>query len=236
MNKTTIFFLFIAKLSFAQLIGNNEKTTSSHNDTSTLIYFDAGYFSVNRTLEPNPDFLNKPLGERANETKTNLWSHSLGITSPIKKNIFFEGGLSFIQNGEQYAWKSETTDSTYNYTTKYRYLGMPLQLKYQYGKNIKFFISAGIQSQLFFGYNQNQNWTDSLGNRSEATVKQFNNVNSFVLSAIGSLGFAVNFQKNIGLRFSANYRKQLTNSYGEYNGYVHRANALGFSIGITRKL
>ena len=236
MNKTTLFFLFIVNLTFAQLIGNKDEMTSKYKDTSTTIYLDAGYFSIERTLASNHNFLNKPLGERANEIKSNLWSHSFGLVSPIKRNIFFEGGLSLIQNGEQYNWMSNSTDSTFNYTTKYRYLGMPLQVKFQSGRKISYFIGAGIQPQLYFGYRQNQTWTDSLGNAGDLTIKQLNNVNSFVISAIGSIGISLNFQNNVGIRFAANYRKQLTNSYSEYNGYIHKTSAIGFTIGLTRNI
>ena len=235
MKSTTLFFLLLVNFSFAQLIGNDLQKVKMKADTSSSFYAEVGYFSVSHTLKSNPDFLNKPLGERANEKNTKLWSYTLGMVSPIARHFYFDGGLSFIQNGEQYSWNSATSDSTFNYKTKYRYLGMPLQLKFQSGKDFQYFVSAGVVPQMYMGYLQSQNWKDSLGGSHEAKVKQFNNINSFVLSAVGTAGIVLNFQSGIGLRLTAQYRRQITDTYGEYNGYLHKTTAVGFTFGLTRK-
>jgi hypothetical protein len=237
MKYLTLLFLFFAKLSFSQLVNVSEETKKSNDkDSSSSVYLEAGIFSVNRTLESNSEFLNKPLGERANETKINLWSYSIGMVAPISKHFVFDGGLSFIQNGEQYAWESSTSDSSFNYQTKYRYIGMPLQVKFQTGKNFQFFIGGGLIPQMQVAYLQTQNWTDSLGGKYDEKIKVYNNLNSFVLSAVGSAGVILNFQNKFGLRFSAQYRRQLTDSYTKYNGYLHKTSAFGFTFGLTRKL
>jgi len=236
MKLITILFLLIANYSLSQLVGvNEEKKKSIVKDTNSWIYLDAGYFIINHTLESNPDFLNKPLGERANEGKINLWSYSLGMSTQIAKKIYFDGGLSFIQNGESYAWSSSTNDSTFEYETKYRYIGMPLQLKFQTGKNFVFFLGGGIIPQMQMGYLQSQRWTDSLGGRAEAKVKNYNNLNSFILSVAGSAGFILNFNKNMGLRLGIQYRAQITDTYSKFNGYLHKTSAIGFTFGLTRK-
>jgi hypothetical protein len=237
MKYLTLLFLFFAKVSFSQLVTiSDEKNKSTEKDSTSSVYLEAGIFSVNRTLESNPDFLNKALGERVNETKINLWSYSIGMVAPISKHFVFDGGLSFIQNGEQYAWKSATSDSSFNYETKYRYIGMPLQVKFQTGKNFQFFIGGGLIPQMQVAYLQTQNWTDSLGGMDDAKIKTYSNLNSFVLSAVGSAGIVLNFQNKFGLRLSAQYRRQLTDSYTKYNGYLHKTSAIGFTFGLTRKL
>jgi hypothetical protein len=209
---------------------------SNDKDTGSFIYLEAGFFSVNRALKSNPNFLNKALGERANETKINLWSYSIGMVAPISRYFVFDGGISFIQNGEQYAWQSATSDSSFNYQTKYRYLGMPLLVKFQKGKNFKFFIGGGLIPQMQVSYLQSQNWTDSLGAKDDTKIKTFNNLNSFVLSVEGAIGFVLNFKHAFGLRLSTQYRHQLTNTYTEYNGYLHKTSALGFAFGLIKKL
>jgi hypothetical protein len=85
-------------------------------------------------------------------------------------------------------------------------------------------------------YLQTQDWTDSLGGKDDEKIKVYNNLNSFVLSAVGSAGVVLNFQNKFGLRFSAQYRRQLTDSYTKYNGYLHKTSAFGFTFGLTRKL
>jgi hypothetical protein len=236
MKYITLLFLIISNFSFAQLVSvSTDNKKPNEKDTNTFIYADAGIFSINRSLESNPDFLNKPLGERANEAKINLWSYSIGMITSISKNLFFDGGLAFVQNGEQYAWKSNLNDSAFNYQTKYRYIGMPLQVKVQTGKKLVFFVGGGVMPQMYMSYLQSQNWTDSLGGKEESEIKNYNNINSFVLSIISSAGFILNFQNNFGIRLSAQYRYQITDSYTKFNGYLHKASALGFTFGLTKK-
>lgn len=184
----------------------------------------------------NTDFLSTPLGERAYETALKVWSFQFGIVAPISRHFAFDGGLALIQNGEQYQWNASSTDSSYDYTTKYRYFGMPIQLKYQTGKDFVFFVGAGLTPQLFQSYEQNIHWTDSLNNNSKLTLTDETMCQSFVLSATGSTGIHVHFKSNYGLRISLNYRYQLTNSYGPYQDYKHFSSGLGGGIALTRKL
>jgi hypothetical protein len=79
-----------------------------------------------RTLVPNAEFLNTPLGERANETPSTLWSYGLGIQTGLGKWVRFESGLLWLQQGEQYAFNDPNSDSSLNYSNRYRYLGLPL--------------------------------------------------------------------------------------------------------------
>ena len=116
----------------AQIISTSTNPSSKKNksrDSTSIVYFDFQQLNTRPTLTQNTAFLTVPLGERANETALKVWSYQVGLCSPISKSLSFDGGLAMIQTGEQYSWNSTITDSSYNYTTKYRYFGMPLQLK-----------------------------------------------------------------------------------------------------------
>ena len=234
-----LFLVFLSSSLSAQIITSaapSKEKKKPSKDSSSVLYMDFQRINTTPRLEQNPDFLNKPLGERAYETSLKLWSYQFGIVAPISRHLSFDGGLALIQNGEQYQWNSTSTDSSYDYTTKYRYFGMPIQLKYQTGKNVVFFIGAGLTPQLFQSYEQKIHWTDSLKNNSNLTVKDESMCQSFVLSATGSTGIQVHFNSNYGLRLSFYFRYQLTNSYGPYQDYKHFSTGLGGGIAFTRKL
>jgi len=223
----------------AQIISSTTEATSKKNktrDSSSIFYADFQRFNTHPNLSQNTSFLTVPLGERANETALKLWSYQFGLCSPISKHLSFDGGLAIIQTGEQYSWKSTATDSSYAYATKYRYFGMPLQVKYQTGKDLVFFIGAGVIPQLFQSYEQAINWTDSLGNAGKKTLNDESMCQSFVLSAVASTGIQLHFKSSYGLRFSLNYRYQLTNSYGPYQYFKHYSSGIGGGIALTRKL
>lgn len=223
----------------AQIVTSSEQKSEKKKptkDSASVLYMDFQKFSTSPHLGQNSDFLMKPLGERANETSLKLWSYQFGIVAPITPHLSFDGGLALIQNGEQYQWNSTVTDSSYDYTTKYRYFGMPIQVKYQTGKQVVFFIGAGFTPQLFQSYEQKIHWTDSLKNNSNLSIKDESMCQSFVLSATGSTGIQVHFNGGYGLRFSVYYRYQLTNTYGPYQDYTHFSTGFGGGIALTRKL
>jgi hypothetical protein len=223
----------------AQIISTTTESVakkSKSRDSSSILYVDFQRFHSNPNLVQNTNFLSIPLGERANETTLKTWSYQFGLCSPLTKHLSFDGGLALVQTGEQYSWNSNSTDSSYRYTTKYRYFGMPLQVKYQTGKDVVFFVGAGVIPQLFQSYEQGINWTDSLGNAGKQTINDESMCQSFVLSALASTGIQLHFQSNYGLRFSVYYRYQLTNSYGPYQYFKHYSTGLGGGIALTRKL
>ena len=222
---------------FSQIVTKENVSNSKKNlkDTNSRFYVETSILSSFRTLESNPDFLNTPLGERANEVKFSIWNYSLGMTTPLTNYLYFDGGLSILRNGEQYSWESTTSDSTYNYQSKYNYLGLPLQLKLQGGENLKYFVGAGIIPQMYLSYKQEQQWTDSLGSKRTGEEKINNKINPFALSWIISAGIELQFENDFGLRLTGTYRSQLSNTYAEFNDYIHKANAIGFNIALTRK-
>ncbi len=243
--KITISSLFTLLLmnSFSQIVTKEQKNSENRpiqkkntaKDTSSRFYVEASFVNSFRSLESNTDFLNKPLGERTNESKLGIWSYSIGMTTPLSNHIYFDGALSLLRNGEQYRWESKTSDSTFNYQSKYNYIALPLQLKLQGGKNLKYFVGGGLIPQMNFSYKQEQQWTDSLGSKGDETIKINNEINSFVFSWVVSAGLELQFENNFGLRLSASYRNQISNTYIEFSDYIHRANAIGVNIGITRK-
>jgi hypothetical protein len=223
----------------AQIISTTTVPSQKKNksrDSASIIYLDFQRFNTHPNLSQNTAFITVPLGERANEASLKVWSYQFGLCSPLTKHLYFDGGLALVQTGEQYAWNSSLTDSSYQYTTKYRYFGMPLQVKYQTGKDFVYFVGAGIIPQLFQSYEQSVTWTDSLGNAGKQTFTDESMCQSFVLSAMISTGLQLHFKSNYGLRFSVYYRHQLTNSYGPYQYFKHFSSGLGGGIALTRKL
>jgi hypothetical protein len=158
------------------------------------------------------------------------------MTLPISKVLFFEGGLSYLRNGEQYSWKSSENDSSFSYQTSYSYISMPLQVKIQGGLRLKYFLATGLQPQLFQSFRQKQQWTNDVNTKYSATLKDNSNLNSFVISWITTAGLALEISKLYGIRISAQYRSQLNSSYLKTGDYIHKANGLGFAFGLTRKL
>lgn len=200
------------------------------------IYLEAMRFKTGRDLLVNSDFLAKPLGEREFENEANHWSFILGISIPIQKVFYFDGGISYVKNGEQYTWQSSINDSSFSYQTSYSYISMPLQFKIQNGNKFKYFLSSGIQMQLLQFFRMNQQWTNDVNTKYSETLKINNDCNSFVLSWISSVGFELAMSKYYGIKLSMQYRKQLSNSYIKTADYIHRSKGFGVGFGLTRTL
>ena len=158
------------------------------------------------------------------------------MSVPLSKLLYFDGGMSYLQNGEQYSWESSENDSTFSYQTSYSYISMPLQVKIQGGLRLKYFLATGLQPQLFQSFRQKQQWTNDVNTKYTAILKDNNECNSFVISWITTVGFQVEMSKLYGVRIAAQYRNQLNSSYLKTGEYIHKANGLGFAFGLTRKL
>ncbi len=235
-----IFFVFLL-LDFSQansqIVGAKDEPASKIKIIpQTSFYLEAGRLKTGRDLLVNSDFLAKPLGEREFETEANHWNFTLGISLPIQKFIYFDGGMTFLRNGEEYTWQSSENDSSFSYQTTYSYISMPLQLKIQGGNVLKYFLALGLQPQLLQSYRKNQQWTNEVNTKYSETIKISDDCNSFALSLISSAGIELAMSKYYGIKLSMQYRKQLSNTYLKTADYIHRARGFGFGFGLTRTL
>jgi hypothetical protein len=247
-SKISYFMLFLGiltcKYSHSQIITNSKPSTVSPSgnlnksrlDTTTFMFFSTGFGKSNRNLTSNEDFLNTPLGERAKEFAINRWNFNLGISFPVYRFIRFEGGISMLQNGEQYAFQSEVGDSSFQYQNRSRYIGMPLQLQLSYGKNWAVYGGGGLIPQIFSSYRQEQQWTNEDGTKFSKRIDETDKYDYFALSWVTSAGIRYNGGGKFGLRFNLTYRQQITNSYTKYQDYIHKAHSFGGDLGFTLRL
>ena len=233
-------FMGFYTIGFSQLEIQSQQTKKAgwqNTKLPTQCSFEVERGHAYRKLLPNETFLNKPLGELANEVPSNLCSFRLGIQTGIGKYFRFDSGLQWLQNGEAYQFISTTSDSTYAYVNRYRYLGMPLALSFQYGHSIRFFIGPGINPLIFNRFIQNQNWTTALGSKQDASVKIKNNqFNAAVLQAFIQIGVQFTAKSGWGISSKYIYRQQLINTHTKYYDYLHKPYAWGLEFGITKTL
>jgi opacity protein-like surface antigen len=224
-------FLVITKGALAQIVNSKIKAVYP-----TSYYFETQRMQMFRTLLSNDNFLPTPLGERANEIPLSTWSHQIGICVGLSRFVYFDGGVSWMQNGEAYTFESLDSDSSFNYQTRYRYLALPLQLKMAFGDQFKFYGGIGIVPGLYQDYKQDLEWTNPLGAKYDDVVKINNNMNSFQFSGLGSVGIEAQLDNNYTIRFGALYRRQFNNSYNPYDAYVHKSFGWGLNLGLCKKL
>jgi hypothetical protein len=131
----SLLMLLISPSLKAQIIGNNAeelKKVKEKKIAPTYAFIDFNHTNSFRDLSQNTDFLTIPLGERALEVPLKIWSYQLGINTGIKPNLRFEGGMRLLQTGEQYSYQGSLGgDSTFKSQSKYRYVSMPLLLKWE---------------------------------------------------------------------------------------------------------
>ena len=202
--------------------------------SSTEVYFQGNWSSTNRKLIPNDGFFGDSLGERANETSIGAWSAGIGLRNSINKWLTWEGGISFFQNGENYLFESDESDSLFTYKNNYMYIGMPLKLFYTYGNKIQLMVGAGVVPQMFLQYRQTSSYQFSDGTPSEQEiVKTKIGYNSFVMSAVLNLGVKYKASDRVSLYVMPEYKYQLTSSYDKKASYKHYGRSLGLNFGLS---
>jgi hypothetical protein len=212
----------------------SDSTKVKKEPTGTSIYFVSNWSATNRSLIENGDLFGEPLGERAVETGLNTWSFGLGFQNEFAKHFMWDGGISFLRNGESYSFVG--TDSAYSYQTTYSYISMPLRVNYVIGKDFKFYAGGGLVPQMFLGYKQDRQWTRADNSEESETIKSKSGYNSFVISAVVNVGMMVNFNNGWSLLVSPEARFQLNSSYMNQDAYVHKGKAYGVTFGLVRHL
>lgn len=250
MNRFLILsFFFISLTSFGQIqVGGDVKEEKpekkekaekpkkeKQSDEATEVFLGANWSKTNRRLETNKNIFGDSIGERENEIGINTWSGSIGIRTKINQFLLFEGGISYLQNGEKYDFQG--TDTSFSYTNKYNFIGMPLKLYYYYEKNnFRFQVGVGGIPQMALKFSQETRSMNSEGAEETSSIKTKVGVNSFVFSAVANIGFQYEFMPTWSVYLLPEYRVQLNSSYLNSNKFKHYGNALGVSFGLVKAL
>jgi len=217
---------------------NKQKATelklNSIAETGTRVYVLSNWSNSSRTLTENTGLYGDPLGERANETAAQVWSFGLGIQNDLTKHFFWDAGISYVKNGENYSF--QLGDSSFMYQTRYQYIAMPLRLNYQIQKNrFHFYIGIGLMPQMYLTSKRTVDWTK--GNQSNAFEEVISEKTApVVLSGLLNLGVLVDLKKGFSLVISPEMRIQFNSSYDQYQSYVHKNRSMGISFGLTKKI
>jgi hypothetical protein len=237
-----LFFLIAINANAQVVIGSDntaqekQKKPKKVIDGNTAIYLLSNWSNTNRVLTENKFPFGKPLGEYENETAQNTWSFGFGISNKLNDFMKWEGGISYLRNGEQYSFSA--SDSAYSYKTTYSYIGMPLKLIVNYGKTINFFGGVGIIPQLLSGYQKDIFWktNDDSSESENLEVKQGYAPNSFVLSTVFNIGFSLKLQDKWAVFVSPEYRLQLNSTFDSKDAFIHKGRAFGVSFGLIRNI
>ena len=205
-------------------------------EAGSAIYFCANHSKSFRYLESNGELYGESLGLRADETSLNTWSFGIGIQNKLTKHLMWDGGISFLNNGESYLFTGK--DTSYAYQSYYKYISMPFRLNYTYsiGNALKLYFGGGLLPQLFSSYRQDRQWTTSKNYKQEETIKTKTGYNTFAISALFNIGLMLNFQNNWSLLVSPEARIQFNSSYTKISEYVHKNRAYGLTFGLVRNL
>lgn len=219
----------------ADTLSKKKKRPSIDKSQSNTEFFAiTNWSSTSRKLIENPSnqgVFAQPLGERANETSLNTWSFGIGIKQRVHEFVTWEGGISFLKNGENYLY--ETSDTTHSYTTTYSYISMPVKVYFTYGNNIRLYAGVGLVPQMFLKYKQDRAWKNAVNTETDESFSTQNGYRSAVLSAVANVGVQINMGKSMSLLVMPEYRFQLTSTNINESPYSHFGRALGVNIGLS---
>ena len=97
-------------------------------ESTTAAYLVTNWSKAYRLLEKNGDIYGDTLGIRADERNLTTWSFGIGMQSQINKHVMWDGGISFLRNGESYSYSA--SDTSFSYQKFYSYISMPVRINY----------------------------------------------------------------------------------------------------------
>lgn len=233
--KKYIFLITLSLLSVEITFSQDTLTTGMDElESTSSFYIITNWSNTYRRLEENEGLFGDSLGVRADETPYNRWSFGIGVRSMLTDQIMFEGGISYMRNGEQYSF--EESDTSYIYTSQYSYIAMPLKLNYTFGNKIKLILGGGIVPQMFLGNKKNVTWTSKDLTDGKEEIKTKQGYNTFVVSGVLNLGLEYEATPMVSVLFVPEFKTQFNSSFGKFDSYKHYGRSIGFNIGLTYKL
>lgn len=205
------------------------------NDLGTRVYLTANWSNSFRTLTVNGPLYGDPLGKRADENDAQVWSYCLGIQNDLAKHVFWDAGIAYVQNGEDYSFVG--SDSTYSYQTRYHFIAMPLKVNYKIQKNrFRFYAGVGLLPQMNISNKRTIQWQVNNETAKEISEALSEKTTPFSLSGLLNFGLMIDFNKGFSLLISPELRIQFNSSYEQFQSYVHNNQSYGISFGLTKKL
>ncbi len=210
------------------------ETVKNDSTDKNTYYLTVGYIRSFRKFEDKSPF--GSFSERETETPINTYGIGFGTYIELSENLELELGISYVLQGEQYNFSDSLTDSTFHYTKRYRHFGIPLRLKYNFGKNnLKGFVYGGVIPSSILSYKYESDYTTAGGTVKENdTESKTNTLASFNLAT--SFGVGVSYQLNdVGFMIVPEYRYNLLNTF-DGTFIKHNLWSWGVNFGITLKI
>ena len=205
------------------------------SELGTRVYLTANWSNSFRSLSENGPLYGDPLGKRADEKAAQVWSYCLGIQNDLTKHVFWDAGIAYVQNGEDYSYVA--SDSTYSYQTRYHYISMPLKVNFKVQKNrFHFYAGIGLLPQMYVSSKRTINWQVNNESAKELTEGLSEKTTPFCVSGLLNLGLMIDFNKGFSLLISPEMRVQFNSSFDQYQSYIHKNQAYGISFGLTKKM
>lgn len=234
-----ILLLFLT--SFYALSAQAQDTTEVKVGTDTLknevaktaFYFSGGYLYSFRQFEDQSAYNSYYRWNDQEAIQNSSWN--LGVLIPFNKYLSLDLGLNYAVMGEQYHYVDQNTDSTFNFTKKYRQLGVPFRLRLTLGSGkIKGFTHVGVIATKKTALKYESDYTTAEGSPvTNETETISNNIAGFGLSANVAMGVMYE-NGDFGLMLYPEGRYYLTNSY-EGLLLSHHLWGLGLNLGMQLK-
>ena len=209
------------------------RLTDSDSSDNTFLFLGGGMFFSNPINQATNNLFSKPLvlekEEKGIITPYTGISYKIGLA----KGFYVSFGLDYAKSGEQFSWKSTTSDSSYAYKNTYQLVSIPMGINYFVGKRIQFIGGLGFAPNLTFGSKQILNTITEDKNDVTTTISLRNKVNDFNIAGYVQAG--VQFKIISGLYFYIlpEFRYSFFNTLNEQASYSRKYWLLGGQAGFS---
>lgn len=207
-------------------------TPNSHIGKSFLFIGAGPTYSQNIIWETN-NLFSDPLGIKSQEVGKMNASVGINYKISVAKKWYVNFGIDYTQVGEKFAWKSQTTDSSYAYTNRFNLISIPIGVNFITGDKVQFIGGLGLAPQIVVGAKQVINYTTENKQEKETYQTLREEKNDFNLAGFVQAG--VQFKMTEGLYFFLlpEFRYSLFNTLSDQASYGRKYWSLGGQAGIS---
>jgi hypothetical protein len=205
----------------------------SDSSDNTFLFFGGGMFFSNSINQATDNLFSKPLTLEKEEKGIITPYTGISYKIGLAKGFYVSFGLDYAKSGEQYSWKSTTSDSSYAYKNRYQLVSIPMGINYLVGKKIQFIGGLGFAPNLTFGSKQILNTITEDKNDVTTTIPLRDKVNDFNIAGYVQAG--VQFKIISGFYFYVlpEFRYSFFNTLNKQASYARKYWLLGGQAGFS---
>lgn len=209
-----------------------EREPMDRDSLSGTTYYLTGLFNYgHRSFMDNSPF--QSFTDWEMQTADYAGGFNFGVFLPLNNWLTLDLGFTYFGHKEQMDNPMDGIDSSYYFSQTYRYIGVPLKLRFNYGKKLEVFGFVGVTPLNLINVRFEEVYRNADGDLIEPDPETIKDKLG-IFNVMGNVGFGLTYNFDwVGLTVWPEYRHHLLQTWDAQRPMSHKQFGLGINAGLT---